>query len=260
MIISLIKKGKNMAFLMKPLLCIVGGAVFINGFAVMLLSNFNFGHIFTCILGAVLFLWGMFYRVIRLAVPRFLRITVATLLAAIMILSAFLIISGRSDSADFTEDAVIVLGAGVHGETPSLTLKKRLDTAVDYYNKNPDAVIVVSGGQGPQEKITEALAMERYLVERGIPRERILKEERATSTRENFTFSKEILDSYFDGEYSVAFITDDYHVYRASRYAASAGFGDMRYYHCKVKWYMVLPSCLRESAAVVGMWLNIDGK
>lgn len=249
-----------MAFLIKPLLRIAGGAIFINGLVVMLLSNFNLGHIFTCILGAVLFLWGMFYRIIRLVVPGFLRMTVVVILAAVMLLSAFLITSGRSNSADLTEDAVIVLGAGIHGETPSLTLKKRLDTAVEYYNKNPNAVIVVSGGQGPQESITEALAMERYLLERGIPGEKILKEERATSTKENFVFSKEILDSYFDGEYRVAFITDDYHVYRASRHAAAAGFGDMRHYHCKVKWYMILPSCLRESAAVVGMWLNIGGQ
>ena len=50
----------------------------------------------------------------------------------------------------------------------------RLGKAVDA-NRNYKAIIIVSGGQGPQEDITEALAMERYLKNKGIPQERIIK-------------------------------------------------------------------------------------
>ena len=103
---------------------------------------------------------------------------------------------GFTDTVTYKEDAVIVLGAGLRGENLSLILRNRLDAAVEYYNENPEAVIVVSGGQGPDEDIPEAEAMERYLYEQGVPLNKIIKEDKSTSTEENFKFSKELLETY----------------------------------------------------------------
>ena len=118
----------------------------------------------------------------------------------IAIVIPVMFISGGTDNITYKEDAIIVLGAAVRGEEISGALQKRLDVAIEYYQKNPDVVIVVTGGQGPQEDITEALAMERYLLANGIPKEKIIKEEKATSTYENFKFSKVLLNEYFSNQ------------------------------------------------------------
>ena len=74
------------------------------------------------------------------------------------------------------EKAVVVLGAGLRGEQVSGLLARRLDAALAYYRQNPDVLLVVSGGQGPDEAIPEAEAMARYLQAHGVPGENILKE------------------------------------------------------------------------------------
>ena len=107
------------------------------------------------------------------------------------------VLSYAHSTVTYKEDAIIVLGAAVHGKTPSRTLRYRLKKAVDYHEQNPDAIIIVSGGQGAQEDISEAEAMKIYLVENGVASNKIIKEDKSTSTAENFKFSKEILDETF---------------------------------------------------------------
>ena len=70
-----------------------------------------------------------------------------------------------------------------------LTLARRLDAALAYLEENPKAYVVVSGGQGAGEDISEAEAMRRYLAARGIEESRILMEDKSMSTLENFLFS-----------------------------------------------------------------------
>ena len=117
-----------------------------------------------------------------------------------------------------------------------------------------DAVMIVSGGQGAQETVTEALAMERYLIEKGISANRIIREEYSVSTRTNLNNSKKILDEIFDYDYSVALITSDYHVYRASEYAQSAGL-NCNHAHADIEWYSAPMRYLRECAAIIKLWL-----
>lgn len=177
------------------------------------------------------------------------------LTAAVMIfifgLSGFIALYGGADNAAGTERAVIVPGAGINGERVSGQLERRLAAAAEYCLKNREAVVVVSGGQGPQESITEALAMERYLVGAGIEKERILREEDSASTRENMVNSKRILDEYFGGEaYDTVIITSGYHVYRAQRQAERAGL-ECRHIHAGLAWYEAPVRYIRECAAVV---------
>ncbi len=75
--------------------------------------------------------------------------------------------------------------------------------------------------------------MERYLTEHGIPKEKILKEDRSTSTEENFEFSKEILDSCFEDDYTIAYITNDFHTYRSGCRAKAVGFSSVTHYGAK---------------------------
>lgn len=132
----------------------------------------------------------------------------------LIIYSAGIVVFGHMDTATYNEDYVIVLGAGLNGSEPTTALEKRLEKTVEYMNRNRNATAIVSGGRGRGESITEAQAMAYYLMNRGIGAERILLEEKATSTYENFANSKEAVA---DGR--VAFITNDFHVLRSLQMA-----------------------------------------
>ena len=108
----------------------------------------------------------------------------------------------------------VVLGCRVYGERPSLSLVERLEAAYAYLEENPDAVCVVSGGQGSGENISEAEAMYRWLVAKGIDGNRIYKEDKSTSTEENIAFSKQVIEEYGLNP-NIAIVTSEYHTYRA---------------------------------------------
>ena len=126
--------------------------------------------------------------------------------------------SGQSDAP-----YVIVLGAAVYGETPSISLRHRADRAVAHLAQNPEAAAVVSGGQGEGEDISEAECMRRYLTDKGVHHSRILAEDRSTSTLENLTFSKQVIEAAGGDPSRVAIVSSAYHLYRAKRMAASLG-------------------------------------
>lgn len=229
-----------------------------NALILALCTNFHFGIIATVAVGMVLFLYGVFFRKINAFTHRgflkILRYLVYLGFLFFVVLSLFICAYGRADNVTYTEDALIVLGAAVQGETVSLPLVHRLEQAVAYHQKNPDALIVVSGAQGPQEHVTEAYAMEQFLLACGVPQENILKEERATSTYENFQFSAEILQERFPDGFQAAFVTNGFHVYRAVNLAQKAGLS-VRHLHAKIEWYTVAVNYTREFCAVIKMWL-----
>ncbi len=112
-------------------------------------------------------------------------------------------------------DIVIVLGAGVNGTEPSYSLKTRLDMAYRVLLRNGDAVCIVSGGQGENEDISEALCMYNYLTEKGIDSDRIILEDKSSTTEENVRFSLDIIESRGMTGKKIAVVTSEYHVYRA---------------------------------------------
>jgi len=127
---------------------------------------------------------------------------------------------GKKTEADGTNEYAIILGAKVNGETPSLSLRYRLDAAVDYGTTNDYVKFILSGGQGPDEISTEAEAMQRFLVANGINEERLILETKSTSTYENIAFSKELLPEKVT---SVTVITSDYHIARTRLIARNLG-------------------------------------
>lgn len=116
----------------------------------------------------------------------------------------------------------VVLGCSVKGTKPSRTLEERLKAAYDYLQENPDAYCVLSGGRGKDEDISEAECMYRYLTERGIAQERLLCEDKSTTTEENLKFSKALLEEHgMLGELTI--ITSEFHAYRAAQAAQRLG-------------------------------------
>ena len=121
-------------------------------------------------------------------------------------------------------DYVIIHGAGlIKGERISKLLASRLDKAIEIYKKDPTApMLIPSGGKGSDESLSEAEAMKRYLIEKGIPEDKIIKEDKSPSTFENLKKSKEIIDSQ-EGSKKTVLVTSNYHVYRALRYCRKIG-------------------------------------
>jgi uncharacterized SAM-binding protein YcdF (DUF218 family) len=109
-------------------------------------------------------------------------------------------------------DYIIILGCQVIGEYASLPLLQRGYTGIRYLNRNPETKVIVSGGQGPGEDITEAEALRRLLLENKIDRNRILLEDKSRNTKQNLMFSNELYDLL---DKNVIIVTSDYHMFRA---------------------------------------------
>ena len=241
--------------LTKFLFLFIGCALTANGAIMLITTNFNIGNILTVALGLILLLYGIYFDKVNTKTPKWIKAVFVLGLCVIIAFSVFIMAYGSNDNVTYKEDAVIVLGAAIHGKTPSLVLKDRLDTAVEYHKQNPDAYIIVSGGQGHQEDITEAEAMEKYLIEKGVNKVKIIKEEKATSTYENFLFSNKILKERLGEDINISFITTDFHIYRASNIAKSAGINDITHIHSNTRWYSIATSILRECLAVTKFWI-----
>lgn len=123
-----------------------------------------------------------------------------------------------------TCDYILVLGAGLKGgRSVTPLLAGRLDKALQVFRAGGSrATFVLSGGQGPDELVSEAFAMKQYLLEKGIDEDCILLEERSTSTYENMKFSKEMMQAQ-KKDFSCIIATSNYHVLRAVILARSLG-------------------------------------
>ena len=227
-------------------LCFVFAAVLvIQAVITLLCTNYNIEVRLNFAYAVLVFLGG----VILGEGGKVLRIIATAAVIAPLIFGCVLFACGAKDNADGSEKAIIVLGCGIDGERVSPKLARRLDKAIEYFNEHPDKPMIVSGGQGAQEDIPESTAMKRYLVSKGVPDGMIIEESNSTSTFENFEFSKDIADTLPGGD-RIVFVTSRFHIYRASRYAAGAGF-EAHHIGARVPLYELPSNYLREMLAVV---------
>ena len=152
----------------------------------------------------------------------------------------------------YDRDYIMILGCGIlkNGRLTPL-LKSRSVAALDFEKTQFEktgkhAVFVPSGGQGSDEIISESEAIERYLIKKGIPRERIIREDKSTSTYENLKFSRERIEERCEGrEYKSAFATTSYHIFRGYVLSDNLGF-KTEGIAAKTKWYFSINAFLRE--------------
>lgn len=153
------------------------------------------------------------------------------------------------------DDYAIVLGAGLdNGRTPNLILSERLDAAIECEEDNPNQYIVLSGGQGSDEYVSEAQAMSEYLQEKGIDKEKIILEDRSRNTDENIKFSKEKIEEYSGksiDKVNVKIITTDYHAFRSNILAKKNGYVNFDNYSSSTVWYFIPSTYIREAFGVV---------
>lgn len=172
--------------------------------------------------------------------------------AVLFILTEMLIIRGMSAGRSGEYAYLIVLGAQVDGRRITDSMRRRLDRAAGYLEEHPDTRVIVSGGKGNGEEISEADAMKEYLVQKGIEGKRILKEGRSRTTKENLRFSQAYIE---DLDQPIGIISNHFHLYRAVCYAKKAGYGQP----CPLAadcHPLLLPNYMvRECLAVWKMWL-----
>lgn len=142
---------------------------------------------------------------------------VAVLLAGVLVFGVLLgvVIAGERDKIQGGPQIMVILGCQVKPWGPSILLQDRLDEALDYLDDHPDMVVVVTGGKGTDEIMSEAQAMHDYLVEHGFSSQQILLEDRAASTVENIRFSMELLaEEGYDITDDMLVVSNGFHLAR----------------------------------------------
>ena len=158
----------------------------------------------------------------------------------VMIAAGILVATGMTREEVRNPEFCIVLGASVREDgSLSPSLKRRLDEAIRFSDRNPATRFVLSGGQGPREPVTEAEAMGSYLVYNGVPEDRLLLEIQSKNTYENILYSDALISRILSEEKKgrsraakkapegssfiqaeglpvrVAILSADYHLFRA---------------------------------------------
>ena len=192
---------------------------------------------------------------------RIIRIVLSAFAVLFMIVESMMIAASFPKDAPMPPDTIIILGAHVAADGLSATLQSRLEAGLAYAAANPGAAIIVSGGQGLDEPISEAAAMRGFLVANGIDEGRIWMEDESHNTFENLVFTMDILNDKgrFDADdgipdssrsYSVTIVTSEFHIFRTAMLAGRVGY-DPHFISAPTP-FSILPSCYsREFFGVV---------
>ena len=149
--------------------------------------------------------------------PLWLKVLLGLVLAGAVTFGALFgaVLCGSHDHIRGDPQVMVILGCQVKPWGPSVLLQDRLDKALDYLADHPDLIVVVSGGQGPDEHISEAQCMYDYLTAHGVPAENILLEDRSHNTAENLRYTVELLaEAGYDGSAGVVVVSNGFHLTR----------------------------------------------
>ena len=242
-------------------ICIIAGALGLLWFLLPVFSGLiiNIGNITGAIVFGTLLLLALnsdrFFSWIRLMRSTRSGSSWLAVLAAVLIsiftLAGVLeyVMIREANNRDDAERTLVILGCGVYGERPSLMLIERMQAAYEYMSEHPDVSCVLSGGKGQGEDISEAEAMYRWLTAKGISADRLYKEDRSVSTRQNLEFTKKILQTE-DLPMRIRIVTNEFHEYRAGQIADKLELD-----HCALPaptaWWLYPTYAVREMYAIL---------
>ncbi|MGE7908139.1 YdcF family protein [Lysinibacillus xylanilyticus] len=237
--------------------------LFLNAKIIFGKESRRFSNSLTFILGVGLLL----FMIISIVDPvRFFPDVIQTLYWGVVIIVLYLFIDLSNfltsyflyqfNRPKYNQDFIIVLGSGLINDKVPPLLASRINKAIEFYRKQDKVSsppkIIFSGGQGPDENISEAAAMQDYAVKNGIPLEHTIKEDRSTTTYENMLFSKKIMESMKGVNYNSIFSTNNFHVFRAGLYAKKVSL-DSQGIGSKTAFYYWPNAMIREYIAVFVM-------
>ena len=209
--------------------------------------------LFWLVFGIFCLVWGYLHEVIRkkgmasliFAENLFSGGFVVFLLAVCVTL--VMIIKAGAEQPEKGADYLIILGAHVYGERMSSNLRYRVEIGKKYLEENPETKVILSGGKGRGEDISEAEAMRRYLVEKGISEDRMLLEDQSVNTDENIRNSRALMK---EQDAFVVIATNRFHLLRAEGIARKQGIRKVQGIGQYVR-VDTIPNCyLREVIAV----------
>lgn len=249
-----------MKMVIRGLLIVVALMLFVL-FSIPLVKGIvNIGNITGLTVGVICLAVAIFLDpMIRLSDQKVFKIVYAVVSVLILAIVALGIVTGicisRGSQSEPPEDAVlIVLGCQVKGDKPSLMLAKRIDRAEVYLREHPETIAILSGGKGNGEDMSEAECMYRTLMSKGIAEERLIKEDRSTSTVENLEFTTKILEEKGLGR-DIAIVTNEFHQYRAGEIAKSLDLNSGAV-PSETAWWLWPTFEVREMYAVLAQWIK----
>jgi len=243
-------------FAAKAALIITGAALILYSLNVSRLwSKFDIFVFIPGILGLLIITAVILLKLIKkilIKIPKVIKFAVLSVFCTGVL--SFIIVQGiifyhmNGRAALNDTDYVIVLGCQIDGINASAPLIRRVNTAIEYLNKHQNAKVIVTGGQGPGEDITEAQAMKKLLRNNGINEDKILTEERASNTMENFLFSDELYDLK---EKNILIVTTDYHMFRSLCAAKKLGYQNVSGLSSKSQLTVLPVYLLREYVGII---------
>ncbi|MDY4755501.1 MAG: YdcF family protein [Candidatus Faecousia sp.] len=209
-----------------------------------------------CIIGILLFYTVMPF--VGRLFPQFARITTLVFTLALLCglalfsFTEYHIIQASAGNLEEEVEYLVVLGAKVRDDGPSVSLWDRIYAAADYLQAHPETIAIVSGGQGEDEPITEAQSMRDELINLGIDESRIWMEDKATSTDENMRFSLDLIEEKTGSRpEKLGILSSEYHLYRSSLMAKKLGIGFVGVPAQTSRLSQLINHAMRE---VAGVW------
>jgi len=239
---------------------LVAGYLVANGITMARRESFRPGNLLALAAGLAIF--GLLGLMILTLLARSRDLTVFSTIAALLSgYVTFLLVSYIIYAFVYSRitglrraDFVVVLGSGLaRGDRVPPLLASRLERGRHVYQTlvgrgKTRPVLIVSGGKGSDEQISEAEAMARYLIERGVPADHVVREDQSGTTEENLTFSQAIMERSRPG-YRCIVVTSNYHVFRAAMLARRLGVNG-QVTGSRTAGYYWPTAMLREFAAV----------
>ena len=149
---------------------------------------------------------------------RWLRPACAVVLACVLIYGTLFgaVLAGDHTQVDGQPQIMLILGCQVYPWGPSILLQDRLDTAIAYLENHPGMTVIVTGGQGADEPVSEAACMKDYLIKQGAQAGKILMEEDSSNTWQNMTCSSRLMEEQgLDASGGVLIVSSGLHLTRA---------------------------------------------
>lgn len=232
---------------LRIILFIIGLALSLDGLYCGYTGSMGVGEAIIVADGIILLLWASFYDAFKhKKFLRFVKTLFSILMTVFIVYSCVVCTIGRLDNHTGRETYAIVLGSPLKDNEPTEVLASRLDAAVDYLEKNPDAKVVVSGARESMGELSEARAMSNYLILRGISDERIMMDESAFNTHGTFLNSRDVVENE-----RVVFITSDFHVLRSAQMAELCGIYNASHIGAPTPPWQIPAACAREMLAQI---------
>ena len=238
-------------------LIVFAGVLFLPGLVMLVLPfHMQMTGIILCMLGVAAGFCAFLFSRKSTRCQRFGQILAILAAAGVVVLMGCMNIITTSGQSDWERaeksDYAIVLGANVHANgTPSRIMRSRLQAALTFMERNPKAVVIVSGGQGPDEPISEAKCMYDTLVQMGAEESRLLMEDESHTTRENLINSEKLMADRSGTEQPITIITSEFHQRRAAYIADSLGLETCAVSGHTDQWFFRINYTLREVFAFV---------